>query len=281
MRQTQKPRMVNLLMLTVAGMINAFGITLFMTPVKLYDSGISGTSMLLEQITPSCLSLSLFLLILNIPLFLVGLKKQGGLFTFYAIYTVGIYSLFAWLITNIFPIDVSIASPLAGTDLLLCALFGGVISGIGSGLAIRYGGAMDGIEVMAVIFAKRAGVTVGTFENIGKLRKEDAFSAWMYRIVANMCKQKMREYYQRGEELTEENGGWDGYVWGDTREEYIEVRRAFLTMDEEDRMIVGMHVFGGYKTREIAQILAMNENTVRSREHRALQRMEKQLKGLR
>ena len=47
------------------------------------------------------------------------------------------------------------------------------------------------------------------FENIGKLRKEDAFSAWMYRIVANMCKQKMREYYQRGEELTEENGGWD------------------------------------------------------------------------
>lgn len=158
MRQTQKPRIVNLLMLTVAGMINAFGITLFMTPVKLYDSGISGTSMLLEQITPSCLSLSLFLLILNIPLFLVGLKKQGGLFTFYAIYTVGIYSLFAWLITNIFPIDVSIASPLAGTDLLLCALFGGVISGIGSGLAIRYGGAMDGIEVMAVIFAKRAGV---------------------------------------------------------------------------------------------------------------------------
>ena len=87
--------------------------------------------------------------------------------------------------------------------------------------------------------------------------------------------------YQRGEELTEENGGWDGYVWGDTREEYIEVRRAFLTMDEEDRMIVGMHVFGGYKTREIAQILAMNENTVRSIEHRALQRMEKQLKGLR
>ena len=74
-----------------------------------------------------------------------------------------IYSLFAWLITDVFPVDVSIASPLAGTDLLLCALFGGVISGIGSGLAIRYGGAMDGIEVMAVIFAKRLGLTVGTF----------------------------------------------------------------------------------------------------------------------
>ena len=38
-----------------------------------------------------------------------------------------------------------------------------MISGIGSGLAIRFGGAMDGIEVMAVIFSKRLGITVGTF----------------------------------------------------------------------------------------------------------------------
>ena len=163
MNHSIKLRMIHIAMLTVAGMINAFGITIFLTPVKLYDSGISGTSMLLEQITPPYLSLSLFLLVLNIPLFLFGLKKQGKTFTAYAIYAVAIYSLFAWLITDVLPIDVSMASPLAGTDLLLCALFGGVISGIGSGLAIRCGGAMDGIEVMAVIFAKRLGVSVGTF----------------------------------------------------------------------------------------------------------------------
>lgn len=162
-KQLKKIRIVHLLMLTIAGIVNAFGITIFLTPVKLYDSGISGTSMLLDQITPEHLTLSIFLLVLNIPLFLFGLKKQGWLFTVYAIYTVAVYSLFAWLITDVFPVDVSIASPLAGTDLLLCALFGGVISGIGSGLAIRYGGAMDGIEVMAVIFAKKLGVTVGTF----------------------------------------------------------------------------------------------------------------------
>lgn len=163
MKELKKINIINLIMLTVAGIVNAFGITLFLTPVKLYDSGISGTSMLLEQLTPEYLTLSVFLLILNIPLFIFGLKKQGLLFTVYAIYTVGIYSLFAWLITDIFPIDVSFTSPLAGEDLLLCALFGGVISGIGSGLAIRFGGAMDGIEVMAVIFAKRLGITVGTF----------------------------------------------------------------------------------------------------------------------
>lgn len=150
-------------MLTVAGIINVIGITIFLNPVKLYDSGISGTSMLIAQVTPDYISLSLCLLLLNIPLFLYGFKRQGGLFTFYAIYTVAIYSIAAWLITDVLPVDVSIASPLAGTDLLLCAVFGGLISGIGSGLAIRNGGAMDGVEVMAVIFSKRLGVTVGTF----------------------------------------------------------------------------------------------------------------------
>lgn len=154
---------INFLLLTVAGIINAFGVTVFMAPVKLYDSGISGTSMLLSQITPNYMSLSIFLILLNIPLFLYGLKVQGYKFTVYAIYTVFIYSMSAWLITDVLPIDVSVVSPLAGTDLFLCALFGGVISGIGSGLAIRFGGAMDGIEVMAIIFAKKIGISVGTF----------------------------------------------------------------------------------------------------------------------
>ena len=70
MKHPKNFRVVNLRMLTVAGIVNAFGITIFLTPVKLYDSGISGTSMLLEQITPTYLSLSFFLLLLNIPLFL-------------------------------------------------------------------------------------------------------------------------------------------------------------------------------------------------------------------
>lgn len=153
----------NLFMLTLAGIINAFGVTLFLQPVKLYDSGISGTSMLLAQVTPEQLNLSVFLVILNIPLFLYGLKRQGKLFTIYSIYTVAVYSLMAWLITDILPIDVSFASPLAGTDLLLCAIFGGLISGAGSGLAIRFGGAMDGIEVMAVIFSKGLSLSVGSF----------------------------------------------------------------------------------------------------------------------
>lgn len=150
-----------LLLLFVAGCVNAFGVTVFLAPVKLYDSGISGTAILLSQLTP--LSLSAYLLLLNIPLFLFGLKKQGKQFTAYSLFAVTVYAWASWMITDVLPMDVSMASPLAGQDLLLCALFGGIISGVGSGLAIRYGGAMDGIEVAAIIFAKPLGLSVGNF----------------------------------------------------------------------------------------------------------------------
>ena len=156
-------RPMSFLLLFAAGVINAVGVTMFLAPVHLYDSGISGTSMLLWQITPEAYTLSLFLLLLNVPLFLFGLKKQGIVFTIYSIWAVFVYSAASFIITDILPVDVSAASPFAGQDLLLCALFGGLISGIGSGMTIRFGGAIDGIEVMAVIFAKRLGLTVGSF----------------------------------------------------------------------------------------------------------------------
>ena len=156
-------RWQNFLLLIAAGTINAIGVTMFLAPVHLYDSGISGTSMLLWQITPPAFTLSLFLVLLNVPLFLFGLKKQGLCFTIYSIWAVFVYSGVSFLINEVLPVDVATASPFAGSDLLLCAIFGGLISGIGSGLTIRWGGAIDGIEVMAVIFAKRLGLTVGSF----------------------------------------------------------------------------------------------------------------------
>ncbi len=156
-------RWQNFIALFFAGCINAFGVNLFLAPVHLYDSGISGTSIFLSQITPEYLTLAVFLVALNVPLFLFGLKKQGIVFTIYSIFTVIIYSLGSFIITDVLPIDVSTSSPLAGDDLLLCALFGGIISGVGSGLTIRFGGALDGVEVMAVIFSKVLNISVGTF----------------------------------------------------------------------------------------------------------------------
>ena len=151
---------VSLLMLTVAGIVNAFGVVLFLSPVALYDSGISGTSMLFAQIARGIIPFSLFLIVLNVPLFLYGLRREGSTFTIRSIYTVVIYSLAAAFFGRFVTPG---ASPIAGSDLLLCAIFGGLISGVGSGTTIRYGGALDGIEVLAVIFSRRLGMTVGTF----------------------------------------------------------------------------------------------------------------------
>lgn len=165
-KQKEKIKIKNLIILFVAGIINAFGVMIFLFPIRLYDSGISGLSMLLDQITPSYLTISLFLLTLNVPIFIFGYKKQGFIFTAYSVFTVIIYSLFSFLFKFVFKLDITPISPVAGNDILLCAIFGGVISGIGSGLTIRYGGALDGIEVLAVTFAKKIGISIGTFVSI-------------------------------------------------------------------------------------------------------------------
>lgn len=87
-RKVERLSFKNFLVLAISGFINAFGITVFLSPVKLYDSGISGTSMLLSQITSDNFNLSFFLIVLNVPLFLYGLKKQGMTFTIYSLFTV-------------------------------------------------------------------------------------------------------------------------------------------------------------------------------------------------
>ncbi|MCQ2412004.1 MAG: YitT family protein [Sphaerochaetaceae bacterium] len=156
-------RFKNFVWLLVAGVINAFGVTMFLFPVKLYDSGISGLSMLLDQVTPPTLSLSVFLVVINIPIFLFGLRRQGLAFTLYSVFAVAVYSVTSYLILYVLPVDVSFVSPLAGSDLLLCAIFGGVVSGVGSGLTIRNGGAIDGIDVLSVTFSKRIGISIGSF----------------------------------------------------------------------------------------------------------------------
>ena len=153
----------NFVLLTAAGVVNAFGITLFLYPVDLFDSGISGLSMLLAQLTSETVPMAVFLVLLNIPLFIYGYRKMGMEFTIYSIYAVLVYSVTNWLIVYVLPVDVNFASPLAGEDVLLCAIFGGLLSGVGSGLTIRSGGAIDGIEVLAVMFAKKLNISVGNF----------------------------------------------------------------------------------------------------------------------
>ncbi len=180
----------NFLLLTAAGVVNSVGIKLFLAAVNLYDSGLSGLSMFLGAVCDP-VPMSVFLVVLNVPFFLFGMKKQGVPFTVYSVYVVAIYSLAAFLLELAFPYDAAKGSPIAGTDLLLCAAFGGILSGIGSGMAIRFGGSLDGIEVCGVVFAKRIGLTVGNFVMAFNVILYCTIGAWfnswqlpLYSIVA-------------------------------------------------------------------------------------------------
>lgn len=151
-------RLKNFVMLTFSGVVNAVGIVLFLTPSNLFDSGFSGTSMFLASVTG--LPLALFLLILNLPFFIFGYRKLGMAFTVYSVYAILIYSLASYFLEDLKDV---MGFTGEGSDILLGAVFGGLISGVGSGFTIRFGGAIDGVEVLSVIFAKRLGITVGTF----------------------------------------------------------------------------------------------------------------------
>ena len=116
------------------------------------------------------------------------------------------------------------------------------------------------------------------FATIHKLRTEDAFKSWIFRILSNKCKDKLRGYLQKEEELKEE-------TLQDEPEaeltERIMVKNTFFELSDEERLIISMHLFAGYTSREIADVLQMNENTVRSKESRGLKKMAGKLEDIR
>lgn len=108
------------------------------------------------------------------------------------------------------------------------------------------------------------------FATIKKLRKEESFKGWIFRILYNKCKDKLREYTKKTAEIPE-----DYAEKSETEkvEEGAVMRALFYELSEEERLIIGMHLFAGYTSKEIGKLLQMNENTVRSKESRALKKL--------
>ena len=107
------------------------------------------------------------------------------------------------------------------------------------------------------------------FVQIGQLKKAESFKAWIFRILTNKCRKSLKNHPLSLEELpwelkesTHENLELDSMI-----------RQEFFRLSDVERMIISMHLFAGYKSHEISRILHMNENTVRSKESRALKKM--------
>ena len=115
------------------------------------------------------------------------------------------------------------------------------------------------------------------YENIRKLNDENAFKSWIFTITANTCKRKLKEAAKRKNESIE-NTLTDTAAGAVDYEMSMDVRRAFTVLDEEEQMIIGLSVFGGYNSKEIGRMLGIKDNTVRSKKLRALEKMECVLK---
>jgi uncharacterized membrane-anchored protein YitT (DUF2179 family) len=263
----------NFLGLTIAGIINSIGVCLFLYPLNIYDGGLSGTSILIDKLTPAWLSMSVFLLVLNIPFYLIGHKKIGLEFLVYSLYAIAMYSLFSYVINSVLPLDFSNGSPVVGDDKVLGALFGGLLSGIGSGLVMKFGGALDGVEVMSLIFHKKLGVSVGTFvmmyNAILFITAAVIFSSWvlpLYSLIAYFIGLKTIDFIVEGLEK-----GKAALIITDKSEEVAsviseELKRGITVMDatgyysgaEKTMLYVVVNRFEIARLKDLVKILDEN-----------------------
>ncbi len=108
---------------------------------------------------------------------------------------------------------------------------------------------------------------IAAYENIHKLKKEESFRSWIFTILANQCRRKLKNI-PRMEELPENLAAEVQDYAG-----HCDVRAAFMKLDEEDRIIVACSVLEGYASAEIGRMLGMNPATVRSRKARAMDKL--------
>lgn len=115
---------------------------------------------------------------------------------------------------------------------------------------------------------------IDAFTSIQKLRSEESFKAWIFKILSAKCKRRMKSIQPLLDEFPEtipdENSS-------ENLAEQIDVRNYFFQLKDEERLIISMHIFAGYTSQEIAKILHLNPNTVRSKESRALKKLSIQL----
>lgn len=124
---------------------------------------------------------------------------------------------------------------------------------------------------------------LSAYENIHRLRRNEAFRSWIFQILSNVCKKKLKARNRRETFELQESKEEDRSESQRDYEEIIDVQNAWGILTEEERQIIALSVFGGYNSKEIGEMLAehgkpMNANTVRSKQSRALEKLEKILR---
>jgi uncharacterized membrane-anchored protein YitT (DUF2179 family) len=140
----------DVLMILIGGLLEAIGINSFLIPSGFFEGGATGLSMLGSTLTAT--PLYLLLVIINTPFLMMGWKRFGYKYIIKCIVAIIYLSLLIkFLHLGVF-----------SHDKILCAVFGGILVGAGTGFAINGGSALDGIEIASIILGNRLGLTVGS-----------------------------------------------------------------------------------------------------------------------
>jgi uncharacterized membrane-anchored protein YitT (DUF2179 family) len=170
----------------IGALLMAVGLEIFLVPNKIIDGGIVGISIIISYL--SGIPLGVFLLLLNLPFLFLGYKQIGKTFAISTLYAVVIMAIGTYLLHPVPPLTI---------DPLLAAVFGGIILGIGVGIVIRFGGSLDGTEIVAILLNKKTPFSVGEvvmFFNFFILISAGFVFGWdraMYSLIAYFIAFKM------------------------------------------------------------------------------------------
>ena len=141
-----------IILIIIGAAITAYGLEAVLIPNSVIDGGVTGVSIMGAKVFG--LPLGLFLFILNIPFVYLGYKQVGRTFAIMSIVGIAALSVGTILMHDIAPI-------LSAKDPLLVVASGGILLGVGIGIVLRNGGALDGSEVLAVLISRKVPFSVG------------------------------------------------------------------------------------------------------------------------
>src|SRR4051794_31359680 len=177
------------------------GLEEFLVPNRILDGGIVGISIILSHLTG--FRLGVFIFLLNIPFFFLGYKQIGKTFALSTVLGITTLSITTSLLHEV---------PVFTEDLLLATVFGGIVLGAGVGTVIRFGGSLDGTEILAILINKRFPFSVGEivmFFNVFIFTMAGFVFGWdraMYSLIAYFIAYKVMDIMITG--LDESKSVW-------------------------------------------------------------------------
>lgn len=153
-KETKLQLLGRAIVIIIGAVIAAGSIELFLLPNSIIDGGIIGISLILNNLTN--INFGILVFIINLPFLYFGYKFIGKKFLFASLLGIVTLSLGETYLHHLHP-------PAFTTSPLLATVFGGVFLGAGVGLVIRFGGALDGTEILGILLSKKIPFTIGEF----------------------------------------------------------------------------------------------------------------------